>query len=102
MPRARILRSAVKDLDDIWLYIARDSVDAAERLIELIESAASNLARFPGMGVRRDDLAAGVRSFPVGNYLIFYQKTRRGIDVLHVYHGARRIEELFKSAPDEE
>ncbi|MEO6437440.1 MAG: type II toxin-antitoxin system RelE/ParE family toxin [Tepidisphaeraceae bacterium] len=95
MPHARILRSAVRDLDEIWLYIARDSVDAAERLIAAIEAAAHTLSENPGMGRRRDELLAGVRSFPVGSYILFYRKTQRGIDVLHVYHGARYIEELF-------
>jgi toxin ParE1/3/4 len=97
MPSARILRSAVENLDEIWLYIARDSVDAAERVISQFEATAQTLARSPGMGRKRDELAAGLRSFPVGNYIMFYRPTRRGIDVVHVYHGARNIEELFKT-----
>ena len=95
MPHARILRSAVEDLDEIWLYIARDSITAAEGVIASIEAAANKLARFPGMGRERNDLVPGMRSFPVGNYLIFYRKIRGGVEVMHVYHGARRIEELF-------
>ncbi len=95
MAQARILRSAVQDLDEIWLYIARDSIDAAERVIASIQAAAQRLAEFPGMGQRRHDLLAGLLSFPVDNYLIFYRKIRGGIEVLHVYHGARSIEELF-------
>jgi plasmid stabilization system protein ParE len=30
------------------------------------------------------------------NYLIFYREMRDGIQVLHVYHGARDIEALFE------
>jgi toxin ParE1/3/4 len=97
LPRARILRSAVKDLDEIWLYIARDSVDAAEKMIQRIEEASQNLASMPGMGQKRDDLQPGVRSYPVGRYLIFYRAVRSGIEVLHVYHGARKYEDLFGS-----
>jgi plasmid stabilization system protein ParE len=56
LARARILRSAVKDLDEIWLYIARDSIDAAEKMIQRIEEASEKLASMPGMGQKRDDL----------------------------------------------
>jgi toxin ParE1/3/4 len=97
MPQARILRSAIKDLDEIWLYIARDSVDAAA-----IEAAANALADQPGMGRVRDELAPGIRSYPVGSYIVFYKRSRRGIDVLHVYHGARNIEELFRGGGGED
>jgi toxin ParE1/3/4 len=95
MPQARILSSAVKDLDEIWLYIARDSIDAAERLIERIELTARKLARMPGIGPKRDEFAPGLRSFPLSNYVIFYRETDLGIDVLHVYHGMRDLQELF-------
>lgn len=95
MPRPRILRSAIRDLDQIWLYVALDNVDAAERLIARIESAAHDLARMPGMGQRRDRLGRGLRSYPVGTYVIFYRKIRGGIEVLHVYHGARNFDQLF-------
>jgi toxin ParE1/3/4 len=97
MPQARILRSAVKDLDAIWLYIARDSIDAAQRMIERIERAAARLAQMPGMGRSREELQPGLRSISVGNYLIFYRRIPGGIEVLHVYHGARNIEELFRN-----
>jgi toxin ParE1/3/4 len=97
MAKARILRSAVRDLDEIWLFIAQNNVDAAQKLIEKIEATCQQLARLPGMGRKRDELAAGLLSFPVGSYLIFYTKTRGGIEVVHVYHGARRIEGLFRA-----
>jgi toxin ParE1/3/4 len=100
MPQARILRSAIRDLDAIWLYIARDNIDAAEKLMKKIQSAAEKLAQMPGMGQRRDDFSPGLRSFPVGNYLIFYKRIRGGIEVLHVYHGAQNLYEFFKKETD--
>jgi toxin ParE1/3/4 len=96
MPQARILRSALDDLDVIWLYIARDNINAAERVVGDIEAAADRLAQMPGIGRRRDELQPGLLSYPLGNYILFYCRTSTGIDLLHVYHGARNIEELFK------
>jgi toxin ParE1/3/4 len=47
------------------------------------------------MGQLRQDLAANLRSFSVGNYVILYRPTRTGIDVARVIHAARDIGALF-------
>jgi hypothetical protein len=40
MRKLRVTRSAVADLDEIWLYIARNgSVEAAERVVDLIPAS---------------------------------------------------------------
>ncbi|MBI5281150.1 MAG: type II toxin-antitoxin system RelE/ParE family toxin [Candidatus Solibacter usitatus] len=46
------------DLDDIWEYIAADSVDAADRWISKLFDAFEAPGRTPGMGHRREDLTA--------------------------------------------
>jgi toxin ParE1/3/4 len=33
----------------------------------------------------------GVRSFPVGNYLIFYRETGQGVEIIRVLHGATNV-----------
>jgi len=96
MSQARILKSALADLDEIWLYIARDSIEAAERLVERIERTARRLAFMPGIGRKRDELQPGLLSYPLGNYILFYRRTKSGIDLLHVYHGSRNYEEFLK------
>ena len=40
----------------------------------------------------RRELRAGYRSFPVGQYLIFYRITAPGVSILHITHGRRDIE----------
>jgi plasmid stabilization system protein ParE len=47
------------------------------------------LAAQPNAGPQREDLARGVRFYPVGNYLIFYTVQPDGITVARVIHGAR-------------
>jgi len=34
-------------------------------------------------------IAAKVRCFPVGKYLVYYQKTRQSVDILYIFHSAR-------------
>lgn len=53
------------------------------------------LSQFPKIGNQRDDLVAGLRSFPVKPYIIFYNKIADGIEVVRVLHQARDIDNLF-------
>ena len=55
------------------------------------------LAENPEMGRTRNDLETNLRSFPVGNYVIFYEVIVGGIEVLRVLHGARDIPDIFES-----
>ena len=94
----RVLRTPEAD-DDLWeilVYIARDNEDAAFRLIDTIDEKLYMLAQFPGGGQARPELLPNLRSFPVGNYLIFYRPIEDGIEVLRVVHGARNLRRLFK------
>jgi toxin ParE1/3/4 len=94
---AHILRSklARADLRDAWLYIAQDSIDAADRLLERIDRTIRIIAESPAIGEPQNDLKHGLRRFVVGNYLIFYEPIPGGIRVVRVLHGARRWEEEF-------
>ena len=94
-PRARI------DLAEIFSYIAVDKLSAAERFVEAAEDAFTKLADMPGMGPEwgsKKPSLRGVRFWPIrgfSNYLIFYKRTKDGIEVLRVIHGARDIERVF-------
>lgn len=81
---------------EIWNYIADDSLDRADGFLDRVEGKLQALARTPGMGRRREELLPGLQSFPVGNYVVFYQAIADGIDVIRVLHGSRDIEEVFR------
>jgi plasmid stabilization system protein ParE len=64
----RIAPRAETDLDDIWVYIARESgsMEIATRLIDSITDRFFLLARFPYLGTARSgDLGPETRTFPV-------------------------------------
>jgi toxin ParE1/3/4 len=84
------------DLLEIWDYIADDSLDRADDFLDRIEEKLRLLARNSGIGRRREELFLGLRSFPVGNYVVFYQAVEDGIDVIRILHGSRDIEEIFR------
>ena len=68
------------DLSEIWLFIARDSVEAADRTIEKIDAECRMPTETPGIGLRRGELAPRLQSFPVGNYIIFYRRVSNDIE----------------------
>ena len=92
-----ILRSAVsgQDIHEIALVIARDQPDAALRWIDRIDEVLQMLAHNPLAGRLRDELAPGVRSFAIGNYVIFYRARADGIELIRVLHGARDLRRVF-------
>jgi toxin ParE1/3/4 len=47
------------------------------------------------MGRLRPELVPKLRSFPVGEYVVFYRSIRDGIEVVRVLNGARDIGRLF-------
>jgi toxin ParE1/3/4 len=92
----RITAEAERDLAEITSYISADSPAAADRLLDSFIAMFETLASAPAAGRRRDDLRRGVRSFPVGVYLVFYQ-VGTDIEILRVIHGRRDIEKAFNT-----
>ena len=91
----RLSRRARRDLLQIWNYIAVDSEPSADRFVDLLTQHLQLLGQNPYIGRRRDELRAGYRSFPVGQYLIFYRVMSPGVQIMHVMHSKRDIESLF-------
>jgi toxin ParE1/3/4 len=96
MSQYRVSGAAGADLEEIWLFIAEDDPDAADHFVRTIVSRFPTLASMPQMGRHREELSARLRSFPVGNYVIFYRPVNGGIEVVRVLHGARDFPPLFE------
>jgi toxin ParE1/3/4 len=97
-----ILDPCVEDeLWVIWCFIAQDNPEAATRVIEAAHETFNMLAANPGLGRPqrfRSPRLRGVRSWRISgyeNYLVFYRGVAGGIQVNHVYHGARDLEALL-------
>ena len=95
----RLASEAEADLDEIWLYTAKESGSAeiADRLVDSVTERFLLLAQHPHVGRARDaDLRPGLRSFPVSRYVILYRVTEGGeVLILHVFPAARDIEPLL-------
>lgn len=94
MSRLVITPRAVADLEDIGDYIALDNPAAAARTIDHLEEVSILLSEHPRIGILRDDIAKGVRVFPVGNYLVLFRTLADGVEIVRYVHGARQMRGL--------
>ena len=95
----RVAPQAESDLDEIWYFLATQSssIGVADRVVDSITARFVLLARQPYIGRRRDeDLRPGVRTFPVGDYVIAYRVDGDDVLILRVLRGSRDIEALFR------
>ena len=91
MPNIRYSETSILDFREIWGYIANDNERAADELITSFERKLKLLATMPEMGKDESDLAEKLRSFPIGNYILFYREVSDGIQLIRALHGARDI-----------
>lgn len=94
-----VIRSnrADEDLIEIWIEIAKENPDAADRVLDAIELRWQQLARHPHSGMARDDIVPGIRHLVVGNYLTLYRIAEDGIEIVRVLHGRRKLDRSLLS-----
>jgi toxin ParE1/3/4 len=95
MRRVILAPEADADLWDIVLHIAKRNPPAAYRFIDIVYEKAELLASHPEIGLQRDELEPGLRSFPVGAFVLFYRPRKGGIEVARILRGSRDIPSLF-------
>jgi plasmid stabilization system protein ParE len=90
----------VGDLFEIWSYIARSDLSAANRVEEAFHRACSLAVDAPLAGSQRDDLTALPLRFwlvqPYRNYWIVYDPNTKPLQVMRVLHGGRDVPALLR------
>lgn len=89
--------TAIADLNDLCTYIAQDNPRAAERVGRGLLDHVRILATFPFIGPAYPRGARGpLREIVFRPYRIFYDVSEeaRRVEILHVWHGARREPEF--------
>jgi toxin ParE1/3/4 len=95
MRTIRVAERTREDLIEIWEYIAGENPESAERLLQIFREKFELLLAHPLIGRERSEIFISLRSFPADKYIIFYQPTDYGIEVLRVRHGASDLRGLF-------
>jgi toxin ParE1/3/4 len=93
--QVRWLRHALNNLDEEAAYIARDDPGAAARIVERIVTSVEGLGAHPVSG--RPGRVPGTRELVVSGtpYLVPYRVRGETVEILRVFHGARKWPERF-------
>jgi toxin ParE1/3/4 len=94
----RLSHQAVRDLDEIFQYIADDNLIAAEDMQRQFLEKCRQLSEFPQSGQRYDYILPGLRGAVVGQYIVFYRILIQldVIEIARVVHGARNLPTMFE------
>ncbi|MFA7467944.1 MAG: type II toxin-antitoxin system RelE/ParE family toxin [Desulfotomaculaceae bacterium] len=104
MKRYRILMTepAAGDLQQIAEYIAKELREpiTARKLVDKIKEAIISLAEMPTRHSTVNDerlATAGIRNFPVANYIVFYVISEKNetVTVIRILYGRRDWEHLL-------
>ncbi len=93
MAQVKWTRRALRDLNEIGEFIARDSPRIAELYVNKLFERPNILERMPKAGrivPEKNDRA--LRELILGNYRIVYRIKSRWIEILTVHHSARPLE----------
>lgn len=84
------LKTALKNLDEIAEYIAQDSPQEAQQVMDAIEIQVKLLATQPALG--RSGRVLGTRELVISNthYLVPYRIKNNMVEILRVFHTSRR------------
>jgi toxin ParE1/3/4 len=91
-------KRALKDLHDIYEFIAKDSSRYAQIQVENIQDSVSNLISFPLMGRKVPEFPyLSYREILVGNYRVLYRYNdeENQLYIMAVVHGRRLLKEAL-------
>lgn len=100
-PQFRLTEPAIRDIEQIADYIARESgLAQADRFLTRLDAKFSKIAKFPNLGRQRNEILPGLRSFPMEQYLILYILVNQDVDILRVVSGYRDLSALLTNSGD--
>lgn len=92
MIRITFTERAAQDLEDIYEYIARDNIAAADNHRARLRQRWEALIDQPRMGRKRDEVRTGYRSVTEGDYVILYRLANESeLEIVRVVHGMRHF-----------
>ncbi len=102
--RAVLAERARSDLRDILNFTERRwGREQRSTYRRLIRDTASTLASSPSLGRARDDLLPGMRSYPAGSHLLYYQEAGNELMIVRILHSRQDpTGEAWKQPPENE
>jgi toxin ParE1/3/4 len=93
--QVKITRCAEIDLEEIWNYIATDSIENANRFILKLETRMKKLSQSPRRCAfipENEILGTRYRHLIVSKYRVVFRITNSSVYILRVIHAARLLD----------
>lgn len=85
----KLTEAAKNDLREISTYTKKTWGREQEKIYrETIRVALRVIAKNPAIGLKREEVAKGLRSFPVGQHIAYYIEKKGTIEVARILHPA--------------
>jgi toxin ParE1/3/4 len=94
--------AAARDLAEIEAYIASERPSAVYGVLDALEAACQLVAGYPAVGRVRNEIDEGVRSLPVGSYVLFYYADEGPVGIARILHGSRDLAATFHTSSSAE
>ena len=97
MPDYKLTDAAKKDLRGISAYTKKTWGKEQEKAYrEILRASLRVIATAPKIGQKRDELAEGLRSFPVGNHIAYYLEKGKGVEIARILRPSMDREKALK------
>jgi toxin ParE1/3/4 len=93
---ARSARRDLQEVSDFWTSDVGEQI--ALRVVSGVMETIITMSGQLRAGVAADQFGAGVRKFPAGKYMVYYRPYSKGIEIVHVFHGARDQKKAWKGS----
>lgn len=90
-------RAALRDLEQIGRRIALEDAAAARRFRDATVRRIGLLRDFPESAQPRPEFGPGIRTIPIGRYIVVLRVALPKVIILRIVHSARDLPRLLKS-----
>ena len=98
MENYKLTPEADNDLTEIWQDgFKKWGLKQANTYLLQLEERFEKLFEFPGLGVKRDEIRMGYRSYRESSHLVFYRKNNNKLEVIRILHKRMDIDSVFES-----
>lgn len=94
MTGIRYTEDAVRDLEQIYRYIAEDNINAAIEHRQRLKQRCLGLVDHPRIGPKREEIKPGLRSVTEGDYVVLYRIAQDEVVISRVIHGKQDLRRL--------
>lgn len=96
MPKKPFLSDeALGDLEEIWAYIAADSIRNADGFIDQLYRKCLEISELDAIGRKREELFPGLLSLAYKKYVIFFLRTKDRVEIVRILHGSSDLQKHF-------